>query len=873
LEGGAREGRREYEEARPEVREDGEDESWEVRAERALKKLREATWEIRKERALERIRKKNESSDDTVDPNWEDSVSCARERSRESIQTELDCREETSEVDPGAEDITRETVEFKKPVSDNTDEAHEDYHQDRCVKIGVEDAEGELPLSRREEAAKDSDEVGNETPRIGRIDSKKEMDDELEYNPELRFNSSFEREYQDAVGYFESNGERMGDRPTFVATLENLRLRRLYETVHGGPPDVRIEGMSDVDRLSHRHPDIRKWTHFADEYRYCRMYFEIRNNQTQTQEQLAAEYDISQSTVSNIQRGIESRLIKSLRIREEERVINDWAKHQTLSSIKQHKAVVDMHATEEKSESRSKVEWIEPRLVREQFDSIRELEQTGVKALADPIATMIRESQNTGSKVWIADLGRAEIDKVQLSKIETSLQNKENDLQGRLREIFEKGGIQDLRLGLIQNRLYIWTPSSDHSNLLRTYGQQFYYYRDKSEIYESLTELSVHLGIQGSAYESVRELNDLLSQLELRKVRQGGGVTTPINIRTGRIKGESLHFQLDTLDKSLRELEGKIEKITGPRGVGGIKNPRFPEGEKLEEVRARFIATAVSDCHVRSDGAVDYYEENIERLERFIEQTLKQFGDFTNRPTYVRRLSLYRLKIQNPYGYALNEWGIPSGDRSIQNYGLPKEVEKWSTNSIRAYAEDLIAEEGFVSSGSASWTRSNVMRAGEKKRDKYEFESRVTQSEIELIYDKGATHPGDFEGERSLSWNEVKQLRNSDDSRNADAAQKLHNSVEANRNILIDDERKLIKRLGIRVSVDPLEVAYYSETGRLSVKWRAKTADGESTIRWALLCPPNHPEKRDALDEWLLKQDKSDVRRIRDDLKKEGFQV
>jgi hypothetical protein len=101
----------------------------------------------------------------------------------------------------------------------------------------------------------------------------------------------------------------------------------------------------------------------------------------------------------------------------------------------------------------------------------------------------------------------------------------------------------------------------------------------------------------------------------------------------------------------------------------------------------------------------------------------------------------------------------------------------------------------------------------------------------------------------------------------------LYGIIRENRNRLINDEGKLAERLGIEVVIEPEEVAYYEKSGRVSLKWEARTQGVNSMIRWALICPPNHPEKEVALKKWLTKRKSEDVTRIADDLKSEGLEI
>lgn len=213
----------------------------------------------------------------------------------------------------------------------------------------------------------------------------------------------------------------------------------------------------------------------------------------------------------------------------------------------------------------------------------------------------------------------------------------------------------------------------------------------------------------------------------------------------------------------------------------------------------------------------------------------------------------------------------PSGDRTLLNYGLPKETENWSKESIIAYLQDMISQEGHIAEGKIRWERSNALNPGQKS-DGYDLQPQLTQPEIELLVNKGHHYPGDYDGEKTLRWNRIKELTHHENPKIAETAKEFCNVINENRNRLMDDEKKIANRLGIHLEVNPEEMAIY-RSGRISVKWEARTNDTKSMIRWALVCSPNHPEKEVALNKWLAKRDDEEVQQVISDLQNEGVNV
>lgn len=88
------------------------------------------------------------------------------------------------------------------------------------------------------------------------------------------------------------------------------------------------------------------------------------------------------------------------------------------------------------------------------------------------------------------------------------------------------------------------------------------------------------------------------------------------------------------------------------------------------------------------------------------------------------------LAMENTPRSILFHLGIPSGDRSILNYGLPKDISPWCSAAKRALIRNMLAQDGSVSqNGEISWTRSHVFAAG-SKATKYDFTSKISSDAI-----------------------------------------------------------------------------------------------------------------------------------------------
>ncbi|MFX1604693.1 MAG: hypothetical protein ACFFDD_02185 [Promethearchaeota archaeon] len=816
----------------------------------------------------EGVRRRREYKDETEEAKIEDLTAAelvrekfrAREVKESDEETEVSTREVVEQIVRELQQDAEKEREVSKKLGEVLDELEREELETKSTEERLREALDEVVEEESSEPVDRSSEES--TGHYGELRSKEEFDKVLENYPETELRKDFEGKYQASETYFDrlENGED-SVKPSLVGEIEQKELRRRYEE-ENGPLDVKLESMEDVDRLMEEHSDETSKT--SRDYQSAEVYFAIRSESEKSQHQLAEEYGVSQSTISNCQRGVEKGLVKRLREREEERIIREWADSKSVLED-MNLEDMDTRKTIRPNESLD-VQRIEPEVIKESMKQIGEAKDLGSKEMADIISQMKRESPESESRVMMADLTRSETDDRMISVFEKVLKIHRREIQETLKEKLEA---EDPRVGMIKGRLYVWTPDRTPNDMINAWRTQYYYFDNRS-LSKIVDDVGDRLGIGDSRREKLRNINDLTDQIVHK-----GPSTGHIKIKDdkSRLVGEALHFQRDVMGNRTKEYEGLVNRVTGINGHGGITNPKFPEEQTLESLRARLIATSLSDCHIRKeDGIVEYYEENIRRIEQVINQTLSQFGDFTNIPEYNKEDNVYRLKIQSPYGRALMEWGVPAGDKAIHNPGLPLEAREWSSKSTSAYQEDMIAEEGHVSRGSVSWNRSNTLNAG-KKSSEYGFEDQISRREIEMIMTEGKRYCGDFEGEKVLLWSKIEKLRKSNDSETSEIAQKIYDTVLENHNQLIDDERFLASKLGIDVSIRPVEVTHYKGSGRVSVKWEAKTANSDMAIRWGLICPPNHPEKKEALMKWIKEQNPDRIKRIKEEVEQYGFEI
>jgi hypothetical protein len=153
---------------------------------------------------------------------------------------------------------------------------------------------------------------------------------------------------------------------------------------------------------------------------------------------------------------------------------------------------------------------------------------------------------------------------------------------------------------------------------------------------------------------------------------------------------------------------------------------------------------------------------------------------------------------------------------------------------------------------------------------KYGVTPKLTADQVALIIKYGRK-----DRKRGYVHLQLAQLYGSMDSRTPakrESILRLRSTVEDNRSRLIEDEADLGRQLGITIKVYAECLTLYRNTGRVSLKWVAKTKDAENAIRWALLAMPNDVRKRDIIENWLAQRTDT-VERIRRQIQDERAQA
>ncbi|NHI83568.1 MAG: hypothetical protein EAX81_04640 [Candidatus Thorarchaeota archaeon] len=527
-----------------------------------------------------------------------------------------------------------------------------------------------------------------------------------------------------------------------------------------------------------------------------------------------------------------------------------------VSESSPREAFEDSSEQRAEGEKRKGLERVPDEQVRETFSELESKEgeprSWASEEIAEGLKRLAPEDAEV-SRVYCADIREG------LGLTPEEVESFTNEFQ-QAKEALEAEG--EVRCGMVDEKVYIWRPDLDPTQLENAYGNLYYYFRDEEAFEKYIWDIACPLGIEGDdEKQNIEHLQKLASQM----------LTEPtseycVNPRLNRIRGDHVHFFNNLSGKTLSELEGEISKITKKGGRGGIRNPRFPEGEELEIALARLTAVAVSDCHLKANGTLEYAEGEISRI-RIVERDLQVFGDIRMNPKLKERENFYEVFLPSPFGIVLLHLGIPSGDRTVQNPGLYPELREFSVKAQCGFIENLIPQDGTISRKNVQWTHSNALHAGDKT-EIYGIEPKVGRKEINLIIEEGKREKHSW----VLNYGKLEELRQSDSDNLRHIADSLWNIVYENPNRLVEDEIRIVRKLGVNYNAKPYTIRYHERSGRVSVAWTAEPESVLESIKLAMIAPSNDVIKRQIMRDLIANHPKY-MRRALRQFEKNGIEV
>jgi hypothetical protein len=802
-------------------------------------------------------RRRREYSEETEETSVEDLTATelvrARERALEVSETEEQASVSARELVEQVVKELREEEETEGEISHKLEDALEDLEKMEKSSESTEEklrkALEEIDEQERKEVIDEPSEVQDETKesRFGEISTKEEYDKAVENHSEMKLRKSYEKDESEASEYFEKldNGEDV-EKPSIVEEVESRELRRVYESVHDGPPEVYIDSMKDVDDLLEKYPEEHEREGFDEKYRRSEVYFEVKDKHSIPREELAEIHNVSRQFVGFCGNGLEPTQIRRLRDFEEERIVREWAQsNPEIDTEAHHKTRAgENYKSIEELETHKTVYQIDSQIVRETVAQLKEFKDLSSESIISTVERLHQSASPEHCAISYANL-KPELDRGNIRQLERVLHEHRDEIEKSLSERFELENVRP-RVAIVNDRLYTWIPKSRPGELVEAYEKQFYYFRDSGEIVHIVEDLRNQLGIEDSLHKSLTHVNKVIRQMTAGDEGEHARALA-ISGKSTRLEGKTVRFYLDATGRRLSNLEGRVTKVTGINGQAGIENPRFPEGKELEVLKARLASIIASDCHLRESGRISYDEAHLERIDR-VQEILNNFGDFKLEAKF--RSGSYEVHIQNQIGLIMIHEGMTPGNKTIQNPGLPEGHLDWSEEARCAYLEELIPEDGsFSTKRGFSWFRNHALYDRDAIRE-HGFTSQITTREIELVKAKGNPSEGLID-QYELSFGALERLQQSENQNHSQAAKNLVQTISNSPNSLIEDERRLAENLGIKITLSPTSVKYFPKSDRVSIKYTACTTSKSDAIRWGEICPPNDDRKRNKVESWL----------------------
>jgi hypothetical protein len=682
--------------------------------------------------------------------------------------------------------------------------------------------------------------------RFGEIRNQEEFSQACERYSEIEYRSSYQTGLEEATAYFKGieNGNDSA-KPDLVKELEHREIRRMYEVIHGGPPELKIESMKDVDGLLENHSEERDRAGFDERYRHCEIYFEIRGDYSLRREELAEKYNVGHSNAQKWRNGVEPTLIKNLRAHEEEKILREWYESgpQISEDILREFRARETRTPPDSSERHTGVHEVESQVIRKATEHLRDKKNFTVDDIVCTLEEIHQAAVEGRKNVRYVDLREA-LDSEKMREIERVIRGGKTELEQFLSE---KIGLDEgrVRIAVDGSRVYTWIPRARPDELVDAYEKQFYYFKNHAELACVVEGLSRILGVEGNKRQSLKHLNEIIEQLVVGNSEASRA--HPIENKSLRLEGKVIRLYLDVTDSRLSDLEGRVTKVTGINGQAGIENPRFPEGKQLEVLKARLAAIIASDCYLAESGRISYNEDRLERVPK-VQEILQDFGDITLVPKLHH--GVYESQIRNQIGLMMIHEGMTPGSKTIRNPGLPEGYTKWSEEARRAYLEELIPEEGhFSKRGGFEWNRNHALY-DKDEGGKHHFKSVISPEDIQLIIDEGTQTKG-LVPQYNLSYGKLEELQFNNDTNKSHSAKRLIEAIKNSPNNLVEDEKKIAESLGIQITLSPPTIRFYPKSERVSVRHSASTSTKNDAIRWGTICPPNDEYKRNKVEEWL----------------------
>ncbi len=623
-----------------------------------------------------------------------------------------------------------------------------------------------------------------------------------------------------------------------LGTLEHTRLK----TELGIEPTEKLSrqyipsNLNEYEELLQQHPYAREHPDFENRDRYARAYFEVRCFK-------ADNPDASFTTLSetfDIPRG----------------AVVEWIYEETVPSVFQQLASYERYRieSEEAFSLEGKKHHISPTTVYETLKPLYDIEEVSPTNIAESLSKFcalipvdqqmvflhLKPYHRKIDPRWLIDVGKS-IEK-NLSEVEQALNERVSDSSARY------------KLGVVERTLYIWKRKVDPFGYLELFKDECFYL-SKEDGRELIDDAHKHLNLKGN--HSFSKLLRQMTDIDEGSRKSVGIVTSDLRHDRNHLFGETLRFILDTTGRNLHDIAPKIQAIGQQEQ---IKTPRIIEGTELLVLMARLYAITASDGHVgRKWNFLGYSEHNEDRIE-IVNELVQSFGEVRYSYFYDKgkKYLIFStkeeagLRFPHVLGRLMIKLGIPSGDKSIQNVGLPDFILNGPLEVIRAYLEEVIPEDGWISKYVGIGRNSVLYDA--TKAERYGFATKITEEHIDIIQRFGRRKEGQVES-IVLRIGILRELVSSNDQKVSILASELLNVALNTSVTLLNDEHRIIESIDIACKGPLLAGVYwYEKTKRVSASWKLVVTKQHSIAKWGLQALPNDIIKRAKFQKWMKRK-------------------
>lgn len=227
----------------------------------------------------------------------------------------------------------------------------------------------------------------------------------------------------------------------------------------------------------------------------------------------------------------------------------------------------------------------------------------------------------------------------------------------------------------------------------------------------------------------------------------------------------------------------------------------------------------------------------------------------------------YTIGLPAVLGRVLRKWGMPIGDKNIQNSDLPEVIREGNNRVKREYLRQMIAEDGSFSFKGGGWRFkwNRAVTLYSTRMENYSLIPRIGESEQEFLIRHGERKTTDYKNPYSkkegpteqivITKGRLDELLLDSNPEIATKSLSFQKMIMENTSRLLESEKKIVESLGIEVVRRWDSVVLYSETGKISLLWSCTSRKNRDAAIWAKVAPPDHKRKMKSVEksiEWGL---------------------